>query len=71
MSELQRLIKVKSNEKIVLPEYDQLKEYYYLFINEDEVDFTKIIGIKTELILKLDIINSKEEKSKIMIKLKK
>ena len=71
LKELKKLIKAKSKVKIVLPEYDQLKEDYCLFINEDEVDFTKIIGIKSESVLKLEIIDSKDEKTKIMIGLKK
>jgi len=71
LSELKRLIKVKSNEKIVLPKYDQLKEDYRLFINENEVDFVKIIGIKTKSVARLKIIDSKDEKAKIMIELKK
>ncbi|MDD3901889.1 MAG: hypothetical protein PHX22_11765 [Dysgonamonadaceae bacterium] len=71
LTELKRLITAKLKEKIVLPEYDQLKENYCLFINEDEVDFTKIIGIKTKSVVKLEIIDSKDEKTKIMIELKK
>jgi hypothetical protein len=71
LSELRRLVKAKSKEKIVLPDYDQLKEDYRLFINEDEVDFTKIIGIKAESVVKLEIIDSKEEQNRIMIELKK
>ncbi|HTO15804.1 MAG TPA: hypothetical protein VLZ83_08535, partial [Edaphocola sp.] len=71
LSELKKFIKEKSKEKIVLPEYDQLKEDYCLFINGDKVDFTKIINIKTESVVKLEIIDSKDEKIKIMIELKK
>lgn len=71
LTELKRLIRVKSKEKIVLPDYDQLKENYRLFINEDEVDFTKIIGIKTKSVVKLEIIDSKDEQNKIKIELRK
>lgn len=71
LTELKRLIKAKSKEKIVLPDYDQLKENYRLFINENEVDFTKIIGIKTESVVKLEIKDSKDEQKIIMIELKK
>ena len=71
LTELKRLIKAKYKYKIELPDYDQLKEDYRLFINEDEVDFTKIIGIKTESVVKLEIIDSKDEQNRIMIGLKK
>jgi hypothetical protein len=71
LTELKRLIKAKSKEKIELPDYDQLKENFRLFINENEVDFTKIIGIKTESVMKLEIIDSKDEQKRIMIELKK
>ena len=71
LTELKRLMKAKSKKKIVLPEYDQLKEDYRLFINEDEVDFTKIIGIKPESVVKFEIIDSKDAKNRIMIGLKK
>jgi hypothetical protein len=71
LKELERLIEAKSNEKIVLPDYDQLKKDYRLFINEDEVDFTKIIGIKKESVVKLEMIDLKEEQNRIMIGLKK
>ncbi len=67
LTKLKRLIK----GKFVLPDYDQLREDYRLYINEDEVDFVKIIGIKTETVVKLEIIDSKEEKIKLMIELKK
>jgi len=71
LTELNRLVKAKSKEKIVLPDYDRLKEEYELFINQENSDFAKIIGIKTESISKLDIIESKDEKTKILIELKK
>ena len=71
LAELKRLIKAKSQEEIVLPDYDQLKEDYRLFINEDKVDFMKIIDIKTKLVARLKIIDSKDGKTKIMIELKK
>ncbi|WP_461638278.1 hypothetical protein [Labilibaculum euxinus] len=71
LTELKRLIKAKSKEKIVLPDYDRLKEDYRLFINEDEVDFAKIIGFNTKSVAKLEIIDLKDEQNKIMIELKK
>jgi len=71
LTELKRLIKAKSKEKIVLPDYDQLKADYRLFINEEEVDFAKIIGINTKSVAKLEIIDIKDEQNKIMIELKK
>jgi len=71
LTELKRLIKAKSKEKIVLTDYDQLKAEYRLFINGDKVDFAKIIGIKTKSVAKLEIIDLKDEQNKIMIELKK
>ena len=71
ISELNRIINAKSNKKVVLPDYEQLKENYRLYINENEVDITKIIGIKTESVIKLKIIDRKNDKIRIMIKLKK
>ena len=71
LTELKRLIKAKSKEKIVLTDYDQLKAEYCLFINGDKVDFAKIIGIKTKSVAKLEIIDLKDEQNKIMIELKK
>ena len=70
LTELKKLIKAKSNEKIVLPDYDQLIEKYRLFINEAEVDFVKIIGIKTKSVVKLEVIDLKDEQNKIMIEVK-
>ena len=71
LTELKKLIKAKSKAKIVLHDYDQLKADYRLFINGDKVDFAKIIGIKTESVAKLEIIDLKGEQNKIMIELKK
>lgn len=71
LTELKNLIKAKSKEKIELTDYDQLKEDYRLFIDEDEVDFIKIIGITTKSVARFKIIDSKNEKTKIMIELKK
>jgi len=70
LSELNKIIKAKSNKKVLLPNYDQLKENYRLYINENEVDITKIIGIKTESVIKLKIIDTKNEQKRIMIRLK-
>lgn len=71
LTKLKILIQAKSNEKIILPDYDQLKGDYRLFINEAEVNFTEIIGIKTKSVIKLKITDSKNEQNKIMIELKK
>ncbi len=70
LSKLERIIKAKAKRKIILPEYDILKENYCLLINEKEVDFSKVIGIENKSIAKLEIIYSKDEKSKIMMELK-
>lgn len=71
LTEVKKLIKAKSKEEIVLLGYDQLKENYCLFVNGAEVDFAKIIGMNTKSVSKLEIIGLKDEKNKIMIKLKK
>ncbi|WP_319503664.1 DUF4424 family protein [uncultured Draconibacterium sp.] len=71
LTEVKKLIRAKSNEEIVLTSYDQLKENYCLFVNRDEVDFVKIIGVNTKSVAKLEIIGLNDEKSKIMIELKK
>jgi len=71
LTELKRIIKSRTKEKIILPDYEKLKEDYCLFVNEDEVDFPKIIGIKTKSVAKLEIIDSKDEQNRIMIELKK
>ena len=39
--------------------------------NGIEVDFTKVISIEKKSIAKLEIINSKDKKSRIMIELNK
>ncbi len=71
LTELKNLLREKSKKEIVLQNYDQLEEEYCLVINENEVDFSKIIGIETSLVARLEIIDSKDEKRKIMIELKK
>jgi len=71
LTELNRLVKAKSKEKIVLPDYDRLKEEYELFINQNNSDFAKIIGIKTKFVTRLEVIDSKDDKTKIMIEMKK
>jgi hypothetical protein len=70
LAELERLVKTKSKEKIILTNYDQLKKNYRMFINEDEVDFVKIFDIKTKSVKKLEIIDFKNEQRKIMIEVK-
>ncbi len=71
MTELNRLVEAKSKEKIVLPDYDRLKEKYELFINQENSDFAKVIGIKTKSVARLEIIDSKDDKTKIMLEMKK
>ena len=70
LAKLERIVKAKTRRKIILPEYDKLEEEYCLLINDNESDFSKIIGIEKKNIAKLEIINSKDEKNKIMIELK-
>jgi hypothetical protein len=70
LAKLERIIKYKTKGKIILPEYDKLKENYCLFVNENENDFEKVIGIDEKSILKLKIINSEGKKTKIIIQLK-
>ena len=71
LTELNEIIKSKTKEKIILADYDKLKKDYCLLINGIEVDFAKVIGIEKKSIAKLEIINSKDQKSRIMIELKK
>lgn len=71
VAKLERIIKSKTNEKNSLPEYDKLKESYCLLVNGKEIDFAEVIDIEVEAVTKLQIINSKDDKTKIMIDLKK
>lgn len=71
LTELNTIIKAKTKEKIILPDYDKLIKDYCLFVNGTEVGFVKVIGIEKKSIAKLEIINLKDKKSKIMIDLKK
>ena len=71
LTELNKIIKAKTKEKIILADYDKLKKDYCLSINGIEVDFTKVISIEKKSIAKLEIINSKDKKSRIMIELNK
>lgn len=70
LTELNRLVKAKSKEKIVLPDYDRLKEEYELFINQNNSDFAKVIGIKSKSVASFEVIDSKDDKTKIMIEIK-
>ena len=70
LAKLERIVKAKTRGKIILPEYDKLEEEYCLLVNDNESDFSKVIGIEKKNIAKLEIINSKDEKNKIMIELK-
>lgn len=71
LAELKRLITAKSRVKIVIVDYDQLKEDYCLFVNGNEVDFSKIAGLNTKSVAKLEITGLKDGKNKISIELKK
>jgi hypothetical protein len=42
-----------------------------LFVNGNEVDFAKIVGMNTKSVAKLEIMDLNDEKNKIMIELKK
>lgn len=53
-----------------MPEYDKLKESYCLFVNEKEVDFAEVIGLERMFIAKLQVMDSEDNKTKIMIELK-
>jgi hypothetical protein len=71
LASLKGVIKAKTKRKVNLPEYNILQENYCLLINDNEVDFSKITSIEKNSIAKLEIINSKEGKNKILIELKK
>ena len=71
LTELNKVIKAKTKEKIILTDYDKLKKNYCLSINGTDVDFAKVIRIEKKSIAKLEIIHSKDNKTKIMIVLKK
>ncbi len=70
VAKFEKMIKAKTKRNIILPEYDILRENYCLFINESEVDISKISNVEKRSIAKLEIITTKDEKSKIKIKLK-
>jgi len=69
-AKLDKMVKAKSKKKINLPDYDALKENYSLFVDDNEVDFSEVIGIKEEFIAKLEVIKSRKSKRKIMIEFK-
>ncbi|RKD90179.1 DUF4424 family protein [Mangrovibacterium diazotrophicum] len=69
-TKLDKMVKAKSKKKINLPDYDALKENYSLFVDDNEVDFSEVIGIKEEFIAKLEVIKSRKSKRKIMIGLR-
>jgi len=71
LAELNRIIKEKAKEEIIISDYDKLKKDYCLLINGTEVDFAKVINMDKKAIANLKIINSKDKKSKIMIELRK
>ncbi|HCE58188.1 MAG TPA: hypothetical protein DER09_10265 [Prolixibacteraceae bacterium] len=70
VAQLDRIIKSKSKEKIGSPGYDELKENYCLFVNDKEVDFSKIVGIDEKNISKVHFKNSSGKKSQILIEMK-
>lgn len=71
LTELNKIIKAKTKEKIIFADYDKLKKDYCLLINGTEVDFAKVISLEKKSIAKLEIINFKDKKSRITIELKK
>ena len=71
LSKLGRIIKAKSKQKISLSDYDKLKEEYCLYVNGDKVDIAEIIDIKEKTIAKIKIKTVEDEKTQIMIELKK
>lgn len=70
-AKLEEMLNTKPKKKIVLPEYDKLKENYSLLINESEVDISKIGSIKIESIAKIEMTRIKDEKYQIKLKLNK
>lgn len=70
-AKLEKMVNAKTKRKIVLPEYDILKENYSILINESEVDISKISGIEIKSIAKLEMIRIKDEKYQIKLKLNK
>lgn len=70
LTELNKIVNAKAKEKVTLPEFDKLKEAYCLFINGAEADFTKVTSLENKAIAKVEIVKSKDKKSKIMVDLK-
>ena len=70
LSKLEELIEIKLKRKIIFQGYHQLKENYCLFINEIDVDFSEVTDIDKTSIANMEIEDSKDHKSKIMIELK-
>jgi len=70
MTELNKIIKAKTKEKIILTDYDKLKKDYCLLINGTEVDYAKVISIEIDSIAKVEIRHFNDKKTKIMIVLK-
>lgn len=54
----------------MLPNYDKLTEEYRLFINNEEVDFVKVVDINKTSVSKVKITDSKDGKIKIMVELR-
>ena len=70
VAKLERIIKLKAKEKFELPGYDELKEDYCLFVNNNEVDFTEVAGVDEEYISKVHFKNSPGKKSQIHLEMK-
>ena len=71
VKKLEKLLDAKTKMKIVLPEYDIIKENYSFQVNESEVDISKIISIEKKSIANLEIIRIKDDKVQIKIKTKR
>lgn len=70
-AKLERIVKAKTREEIILPKYDELEERYDFLINDKKYDFSKVVDIEKRTVDKLEIIKSKDEKIEIRIILKK
>lgn len=71
LSKLGRIVNDKSNQEISLTDYDKLKDEYCLYVNKEKVDITGIIDIEDNSIAKIKIKTVEDEKTQIMIELKK
>lgn len=67
LNTINELIQSKSKEKADFSDYQQLIEGYDLFINQEKTDFWQIVDVESKSVTKVEIIDSKEGKNKIMI----